>query len=110
MTNIRYACTMILSMHHTGQCNAVHIMQCTVADTQTVREQMLASVVAGRLTMPDLFSLPKIACKITNGYYLWQCDYELRLKYEIPVMNKAIDKDTPVSYHFISSAVATLID
>ena len=97
-------------MHHTGQCNAVHIMQCTVADTQTVREQMLASVVAGRLTMPDLFSLPKIACKITNGYYLWQCDYELRLKYEIPVMNKAIDKDTPVSYHFISSAVATLID
>ena len=97
-------------MHHTGQCNAVHIMQCTVADTQTVREQMLASVVAGRPTMPHLFFLPKIACKITNGYYLWQCDYELRRNHEIPVMNKAIDKDTPVSYHFISSAVATLID
>ena len=67
----------------------------------------MASVVAERPTMPDLFPLPKIACKLTNGYYLWQCDYELRRNHEFPVMNKALDKDTPVSYHFISSAVAT---
>ena len=65
----------------------------------------MASVVAGRPTMPDLFPLPKIACKLTYGYYIWQCDYELRRNHEIPMMNKALDKDTPVSYHFISSTV-----